>query len=200
LDPVTRKKWDAASAGYDFFNSFGPERRWSRVKGRLYSSMKGRILFLAVGTGLDIKYFPPNQDIVGVDISMRMLEKARPRAREYNGNLPLAEMDARALAFPDYSFDQVFTACTFCSVPEPVEGLREVRRVLRHGGELHMFEHTRSRWFPFNVMLHLMNPVTRRFGPEVTRDTPRNVRRAGFQVRRVRNEYLDVVKTIFAVR
>ena len=45
-----------------------------------------RILFVAVGTGLDIQFFPPGRDIVGVDISERMLEKARPRVEAYPGS------------------------------------------------------------------------------------------------------------------
>jgi hypothetical protein len=62
-----------------------------------------------------------------------------------------------------------------------------------------MFEHTGSRWPPFNVMLHLMTPLTRKGGPELNRNTVRNVELAGFRVERVVNLYLDVVKTIRAV-
>ena len=62
-----------------------------------------------------------------------------------------------------------------------------------------MFEHTGSRWFPFSMMLRLMNPVSRWVGPEVIRDTVGNVRKAGFRIRKLRNIYLDVVKLIVAV-
>jgi ubiquinone/menaquinone biosynthesis C-methylase UbiE len=161
--------------------------------------MAGKVLFLAVGTGLDIQSFPTGQDIVGIDISPRMLEKAAPRAAAYDGRMELREMDAQNLDFPGGSFDQVYTACTFCSVPDPVKGLRELRRVLKPGGELRMFEHTGSRWFPYNALLHMMNPIARKFGPEVIRDTVGNVEKAGFQVIQVRNIYLDIVRTIFAV-
>ena len=196
---MSRRKWDAAAAGYDFFNSRGPEKRWRHLKQEIYAPMRGRVLFLAVGTGLDIQFFPPRQDVTGIDISRKMLEKARPRAEQYDGRIELLEMDAHNLAFPGHCFDQIFTACTFCSVPDPLRGLRELRRVLKPGGELRMFEHTGSRWFPFSMMLRLMNPVSRWVGPEVSRDTVRNVRKAGFRIRKLRNIYLDVVKLIVAV-
>ena len=178
---------------------YGPEKRWAPVKREFFSVMQGKILFLAVGTGLDIQFFPPDQDIVGIDISPRMLEKARARADAYKGKLELWHLDVHDLDYPDGTFDQVFTSCTFCSVPDPVRGLESLRRVLKPGGELHMFEHTGSRYFPFNVMMNLMTPLSRKLGPEMNRPTTDNVRKAGFEVKEVRHVYLDVVKTIHAV-
>jgi len=201
MDLVTKAKWDAAAATFDIMNSRGPERRWAPYKRKLFASMtaKGRILFVAAGTGLDFACFPPGRDIVGIDISPKMLEVARPKAEAYPGHIELLEMDVHELSFAPGTFDQVFTSCTFCSVPDPVLGLKALRRVLVPGGELRMFEHTGSRWFPFNLMLNVMTPLSRRFGPEMNRPTVANVQRAGFEIREVENLYLDVVKTIYAV-
>lgn len=190
-------RWDKASGAYDLF-SRGAERRWEPAKRESLSHVSGRVLFLAVGTGLEVPFFPPKLDITGVDISWGMLRQAKPRASVYDGAFQLAQSDVERLAFRDDSFDTVVTSCTFCSVPDPVAGLRELRRVLKPGGELRMFEHTGSRWFPFNVMLHMMTPITRRLGPDMNRDTVSNVLKAGFQLRSVRNIYLDVVKVIVA--
>ena len=198
MDDVTREKWDRAAASFDLMSSRGPEWRWGPLKREFFSSMHGRVLFLAVGTGLDIPFFPPSQEVTGIDISPLMLELAQPRADAYEGRIELREMDVHELEFPDAHFDQVFTSCTFCSVPDPVRGLESLRRVLKPGGELRMFEHTGSRWFPFNLMLNIMTPLSRRVGPEMNRPTVESVRRAGFEIRHVRHLYLDVVKTIEA--
>ena len=180
-------------------NGFGPEQRWEPFKRRMFSFMWGKVLFAAVGTGQDIQFFPPGQDIVGIDISGQMLEMARPRAEAYRGTLELRQLDVHELDYEPGTFDQAFTSCTFCSVPDPVKGLASLRRVLKPGGQLHMFEHTGSRYFPFNLMLNLINPLARQVGPEVNRDTVSNVKRAGFDVRAVEYVYLDVVKMIHAV-
>ena len=197
-DLATQKKWDSAAALFDLIGGFGPEKRWRPHKRRLFSRMEGKVLFLAVGTGLDISCFPPGQDITGIDISPKMLAKAKPRADAYAGSMTLRPMDVHEMDFADHAFDQVYTSCTFCSVPDPVEGLAALRRVLKPGGALRMFEHTGSRYFPFRPMLNLMNPLFRTLGPEINRDTAANVRAAGFHVDRVTNIYLDVVKTIEA--
>jgi ubiquinone/menaquinone biosynthesis C-methylase UbiE len=199
LDVVTQKKWDRASANFDVMAGYGPEKRWKPAKDQFFRRMgDGRILFLAVGTGLDIQFFPPNRNIVGIDISPRMLEVAKPRVDAYQGSIETHEMDVHDMPFEDDSFDQIFTSCTFCSVPNPIKGLESLRRVLKPGGELHMFEHTGSRYYPFRLMMNLMTPLSRRVGPEMNRATVENVKAAGFTVEEVEHVFLDVVKMIHA--
>lgn len=204
MDENAERKWDRAAARFDLMTRLGPERRWRPLKRELFSHMGGgKILFVAVGSGLDIQHFPEGRDVLGIDVSGRMLEKAEARAslyRKSGGAIELRKMDVEALDLPDRAFDQAFTSCTFCSVDRPVEGLREIFRVLRPGGDLHMFEHTGSRHFPFNWMLDAMTPLSRRMGPDLNRPTVENVERAGFEIHAVRNAFLDVVKTIHAVR
>jgi ubiquinone/menaquinone biosynthesis C-methylase UbiE len=197
---VTQKKWDRIASFYKWSNG-AAERRWEPWKRPLFSKMgAGDILFLAIGIGSEIRLFPENRRITAIDISPRMLAKAREKATHYNGSIRLMEMDARNLNFSSETFDQVFTSCTFCSVPEPVRGLKELYRVLKPGGELRMFEHTRSNHFPFREILWMMNPVAEMIGPSVTRDTVSNVRAAGFTVDSVYNVYLDIVKIVSATK
>lgn len=200
MDDVTRAKWDRAAPTFDLTASFGPEKRWEPVKRELFSNMgDGEILFLAVGTGLDVRFFPEGRSITGIDISQKMLDKAQRRTDAYRGNLRVLQADVHDMPFEAGQFAQVFTSCTFCSVPNPVEGLRALKRVLEPGGELFMFEHTGSRFFPFKPMLHVMTFLTRKLGPEMNRPTVENVKKAGFELENVTYVYMDVVKTIHAV-
>ena len=197
MDESTQRKWDFSSGFYDLL-AWGPERRWAPAKRKLFANLQGRVLFVAVGTVQDIPFFPTGPDITGIDISPRMLARAASRAAHYDGKLDLRVMDVHALEFPDHTFDQVVTSCTFCSVPDPVAGLMALRRVLKTGGMLYMFEHTGSRVFPFSLILNVMTPLWKPIGPEMNRDTVANVKKAGFEILEVNNLYLDVVKTIIA--
>ncbi|MBF0125925.1 MAG: class I SAM-dependent methyltransferase [Magnetococcales bacterium] len=198
-DLRTRRRWDGTARFYDLL-TYGAERRWGPAKTELFARMRpgGRILFAALGTGLDIPFFPPDREIEAIDISPRMLERARPRVERYPGRIRARQMDIHALSFPDGHFDQVFTSCTFCSVPDPIRGLRSLHRVLRPGGALLMFEHTGSHYWPFNWLLDMCNPLCKSIGPEMNRDTVANVERAGFEIQKIDNLFLDVVKTIRA--
>jgi ubiquinone/menaquinone biosynthesis C-methylase UbiE len=198
MDLETQKKWDRTARSYDFMTGFGPDKRWAPHKKELFSHMRGRILFLALGTGLDIQFFPPGQNILAIDISPKMIEAAADRVAAYSGTLKVQQMDVHDLEFDDAFFDQVYTSCTFCSVPNPIDGLKSLLRVMKPGGELRMFEHTGSVYFPFKQMFDLMNPFSSRAGPNVNRPTVANVEAAGFTIRNVFPVYLDVVKMIHA--
>lgn len=199
MDEQTRRKWDRAARNFDLMSSRGAEWRWRPAKRELFSHMSGDVLFLALGTGLDIPTFPAGKRLNAIDISPKMLEMAQARIDAYDGEINAEVMDVHELRYADDSFDQVFTSCTFCSVPRPVQGLEALRRVLKPGGELFMFEHTGSRYYPFKLMMDLMTQLSRRIGPDMNRDTVANVQAAGFTLKRVEHLFLDVVKTIRAV-
>ena len=200
MDTYTQAKWDKAAPTFDLMAGKGAEKRWRPFKEELFSHMDGRILFMALGTGLDIETFPSGKTIETIDISPKMLEQAQPRIDAYDGEINAKVMDVHELEYDDNSFDQVFTSCTFCSVPNPVDGLKSLHRVLKPGGELIMFEHTGSKYYPFRFMMKLMSRVSEKVGPSMSRDTVDNVQAAGFTVKEVNNLFIDVVKTIKAVK
>lgn len=189
--------WDLRARFYDVCE--GSQLRRGPHKAALFEGMSGRVLFEAIGTGVDIQHFPPGREIVAIDISDEMLLRARPRVERYRGRLDLVRMDAQELAFADDSFDTAVTSCTMCSVPDPLRALREIRRVLRPGGQLLMFEHVRSRNRVLGLVLDLMTLWTRLSGTEMSRDTLRNVELAGFDIGSVQSVYLDIIIAIRAV-
>lgn len=200
MDLKTQKKWDRAAPNFDLMAGLGAEKRWEPHKRELFSQMEGRVLFLALGTGLDIPFFPSGQKITAIDISPKMLEQAEARIQDYDGNIEASVMDVHELSFEDNAFDQVFTSCTFCSVPDPINGLKSIARVLRPGGKLLMFEHTGSQYHPFRLMMNMMTVLTSRIGPDMNRPTVENVEAAGFDLEAVNHVFLDVVKTIEATK
>ena len=190
--------WDIRAGLYDVCEA--SDYRRGLQKAALFGEMRGRVLFAAVGTGLDIKHFPPGLSIAAIDISDKMLRKAEKRTRQYNGHLELCLADAQNLLFPDASFDTVVTSCTMCSVPDPVRAFREFHRVLRPGGRLLMFEHVRSRNPILGFTLDLMTLWTRLWGTEMNRDTLANAGKAGFVITHIESVYLDIILAVRALK
>jgi phosphatidylethanolamine/phosphatidyl-N-methylethanolamine N-methyltransferase len=104
---------------------------------------RGRVLEVGVGTGLSLADYKSDLEIVGIDLSPDMLEKARERVA--NDRLThvtgLHEMDASALNFPDASFDTVVAMYVMTVVPDPEKVMRELARVTKPGGEVILVNH-----------------------------------------------------------
>lgn len=190
--------WDWRAKFYDVCE--GAALRRGPRKAALFREMTGRVIFAAVGTGVDILHFPPGREIVAIDVSDEMLRRAEARRRGYAGALSLVRMDAQKLSFPNASFDTAVTSCTMCSVPDPRLALRELYRVLRPGGRLLMFEHVRSRNWALGLTLDMMTLWSRLFGTDMNRDTATNVRAAGFRIVQIESVYLDIILTIRAIK
>lgn len=190
--------WDIRASFYDVCEA--SDYRRGPQKAALFRNMHGRVLFAAIGTGVDIKHFPRGHSIAAIDISDRMLHKAERRARQYRGSLVLCRADAQKLKFPDASFDTVVTSCTMCSVPDPVRAFHEFYRVLRPGGRLLMFEHVRSRNPILGLALDWMTVWTRLSGTEMNRHTLATARAVGFEITRIESVYLDIILAVHAVK
>ena len=109
-------------------------------------------------------------------------------------------MDAENLKFKDNSFDYVVTTCVFCSVPDPIKGLEEIRRVLKPTGKLIMIEHVLSKNPVISLIEQVNNPITNLFmGVNINRDTEQNIIHAGMRITDNRNlALIDVFKLFIA--
>lgn len=107
----------------------------------------GRVLEVGVGTGLSLPDYEKHLEVVGIDLSPEMLEKARERVAEKRLQhvTGLHEMDASDLKFPDDSFDTVVAMFVMTVVPDPEAVMRELARVTKPGGEVLLVNHFSQR-------------------------------------------------------
>ena len=144
-----RRMFDRVAPVYDLMNrvmTAGLDGRWRAVTANEAVRPGDRVLDACCGTGdLAIAALEAGAgEVVGLDFSERMLERARAKA-------PLVEWvrgDLLALPFEDASFDAATVGFGVRNVEDLEAGLLELRRVLRGGGRLAILEITTPRGLP----------------------------------------------------
>lgn len=125
---------------------FGDSRTW------VCSRAVGATLEVAVGTGLNLPFYPRTVTLTGIDYSPGMLAMARQRAARLGIDADLREADALALPFPDATFDTVVGTYALCAVTDDRAAVAEMSRVLRPGGLLLLADHVAGSAWPVRAV------------------------------------------------
>jgi ubiquinone/menaquinone biosynthesis C-methylase UbiE len=188
-------KWDRVSRWYDLATVPLELLLFRRLRSELLRSAAGRVLEVAVGTGLNQSRYPVGVDIIAVDLSLGMLSHARQR-----GVAKTALVDAERLAFANDTFDTVVSTLGMCTFPNPVQALREMRRVCRPGGRILLMEHGRSNWPAIANWQDRRAPKHAAFlGCWWNREPLENVRKAGLEPVVAKRGFFGMVHVIEAV-
>lgn len=192
-----KKRYNRVAGFYDILDK-PMEMAASKWREKLLSGAKGKVLEVGIGTGRNIPYYPDNVELTGIDFSPKMVEIARGKAKNRK-NVKILEMDAENMEFKDNTFDTVVTSCVFCSVPNPVQGLKEIKRVCKNGGKIVMLEHVKSHKKMVGPLMDAFNFIPLNiYGANINRETYQNLLNAGFKPEHieVKNLWLDIVKLI----
>ena len=182
----------------DFFERrvLGTEHR-----GWACSQAIGDTLEVAIGTGLNLPYYPQDVRLTGLDLSPEMLALAADSASNVDRRIELREGDAQELPFADACFDTIVCTYALCNVPDEVRVISEMRRVLKPGGHLILVDHVRSTVRPIFWLQRLYEFIpSRTKGEHMTRRPALHVMAAGFDIQARDRMRAGVVERLVAVK
>ena len=160
-----------------------------RVREDVVGGAKGRVLEIGAGTGGSFHYYTDAAtEIVAIEPDPYMMRRARKAAKEAPRPIELHPALAEQLPFDDASFDTAVCALVLCTVANPSKALGEIKRVLKPGGELRVYEHVRYDHAFGGFWQDVAQPAWSWFGGgcNPNRDTAANIREAGFDFERAR--------------
>jgi ubiquinone/menaquinone biosynthesis C-methylase UbiE len=195
----TKARYSRIAPVYDLSELLAEQVLQSRFRKYLFAHLEPcKVLEIGVGTGKNLQYYPKAADITAIDISPKMIERARKRSGDLH--VTFLEMDAQCLEFPNDTFDVVLATFVFCSVPNPILGLAEARRVCKPTGRLLLLEHVRPEGRFLGELFDVLNPVVQNvLGPEINRRTVENVTKAHWKITAVEDLFSNIVKFVTAV-
>lgn len=140
---------------------------WAVARRATKGGIKGKALDVGCGPGnlvIEMARQAPGLTVTGIDPSREMVAIATGNAPRSGlaSRVSFTEGASEAIPFPDASFDLVVSTLSLHHWPAPVEGLREMVRVLKPGGRLLIMDFRRDLavlpWFFLSVVQHFVLP------------------------------------------
>lgn len=172
------------AAKYDQFMN-GIEEDLSTIRSELLSNLKGDILEIGAGTGVNFQYYSQEAKVTAIEPSEFMMAKAQYKINKKRIQIiqiGVGEEEHDNL-FEDNSFDAIVCTLVLCTIPKPKKALEQFKRWLRPGGKLIIMEHIKSEKKFNGVLQDVMNPAWRVFGDgcNLNRNTDKLIEEIGFK-------------------
>ena len=148
--PQVRTMFGRIAPRYDLTNSvlsLGIHKLWKRKLVNAVAAMRhSNVLDLCTGTG-DVAELLRMRKInsTGLDFSSEMLKIAEGRVKDRGTRFRYIQADALLLPFKDSSYDAVTIAFGIRNLESLTTGLKEIQRVIKPGGTLHILEFGQPR-------------------------------------------------------
>ncbi|MEI6123065.1 MAG: class I SAM-dependent methyltransferase [Bacteroidota bacterium] len=157
------------SPGYDLLAGYFKESRKKSIDS-MEITKGDKVLIVGAGTGLDLEFLPNDCEIVATDITPSMIERIKKRNKTLNRQVQTMVMDGQALEFADNSFDKIILHLILAVIPDPIACIKESERVLKHGGQIVVFDKFVRKNSKISRMRRFANLLTNLVFSDITRD------------------------------
>lgn len=163
------------------------ETQFHPIRHDLIGHLEGRILDVGSGTGVNFEHFNSNANVIAVEPSKYMLEKALTKlpqkANITTYNLGVTDKKLNTL-IPDHSLDYIVCTLVLCTIPNHTLALKTFKKWLKPTGKLIILEHIHAAHKPRQIIQNIINPVWKVIGDgcHLNRKTDLLIKEAGFKV------------------
>ncbi len=168
--------------------AFYPFEIWrlAKIRKQIVRSVPGpKILEIGIGTGLNLRHYPERIHITGIEPFYDKLSYSRAKHPALK-NISYVQSDAEELPFGCEVFDGIVGTLVFCTIPDPVQAFREMKRVIKPGGYIRILEHVRIPHPLWGKLQDWLTPVWKPVsgGCHLNRETSQIAGKAGLSVKK----------------
>jgi ubiquinone/menaquinone biosynthesis C-methylase UbiE len=159
---------------------------------RVLARAEGRVLEIGIGSGLNLPFYGERvEQVLGLEPAPRLLAMAQDQAQHTARPVTLIAGSAEAIPVEDHSIDTVVTTWTLCSIPDAIGALKEMRRVLRPGGQLLFVEHGLAPEDNVQRWQNRLTPLWKKIGGgcHLNRPIRALIERSGFDIAQIETGY-----------
>ena len=161
---------------------------------KIVPNASGKVLEIGIGSGLNIPFYNISKidKIYGLDPSIQLCKKAIKKAEEINMNIDFLFEGAEEIKLKSNSIDTVVITYTLCSIPNPMDALKEIKRVMRSDANILFCEHGIAPDIKVSKWQNRINPIWGKLfgGCNINRDIPSIISNSGFKVQNLEQMYL----------
>lgn len=136
----------------------------SKLRSQLVPMAQGKVLEVGIGSGLNLPFYQKGVQVTGVDPSIELQSYAQEIADEHRLAVEFLSQGCANLPIEKDTFDTAVVTWSLCTIPNPVEALEEIRRVLKPNGKLVFIEHGKSNEAKIARLQKRINPIWRIIG------------------------------------
>jgi ubiquinone/menaquinone biosynthesis C-methylase UbiE len=155
---------------------------------------KGRVLEIGIGSGLNLQFYDSSnvEYIWGLDPSAQMRKMAEKRAIDIQFEVEFIGLSGDEIPLESNSVNTVLVTYTLCTIPDVVQALSEMSRVLMPIGELIFCEHGLAPDEDVHRWQNRMNPIWKRMGGgcNLNRPIPNLIEQGGFKINNIETMYI----------
>ena len=160
---------------------------------RVIASAQGRVLEVGIGSGLNIPFYSSQmRELIGLEPAPRLIAMAQDASVKTALPVRFIEGTSEAIPLENATIDTVVSTWTLCTIPNAIDALREMQRVLKPGGRLLFVEHGLAPERSIQKWQNWLTPAWKRLGGgcHLNRAISRLIEESGFRIERLNTGYV----------
>jgi len=150
------------ATGYDPVMNSIEKNVFQEIRKNLIGNLEGRILDVGAGTGVNFRFYHSNTEVIAVEPSLAMLQKAKEKIMEKQNiqiiNYGINDIQVNKVIAPE-SLDAVICTLVLCTVPNYKLALENIKEWLKPGGKLVILEHIHAKNRISKTVQNVINPL-----------------------------------------